>query len=54
MEMDDFEFKRAMDTYFRHQFELQEVICNQLARIEKQNRALLAIFGAAAREMSGT
>lgn len=51
MNSEDFAVKRALDTYFQEQFSLQRQIVKQLASIEKQNRALLAIFGAAAQEL---
>lgn len=53
MSMQDYELKRALDTYFREQRELQEKIVKQLASIEKQNRALVAIFGAAVQHVGG-
>lgn len=51
MDQSDFEIKRALDCYFRSQFELQNEIVKHLQSIEKQQRALLAVFGAAAREI---
>ena len=49
----DFEIKRALDTYFREQRELQEQIIKHLVAVEKQQRVLIAIFGAAAQEIGG-
>ena len=47
----DFEIKRALDTYFREQRELQEQIIKHLVSVEKQQRSTLAIFGAAAQKI---
>ena len=49
----DFEIKHALDMYFGEQRELQEQIIKHLNAVEKQQRALLAIFGAAAQEIGG-
>lgn len=51
MALDHYELKTALDTYFREQRELQEQIVKRLVNVEKQNRALIAIFGAAAQEI---
>lgn len=43
-----FEVKRAMETYFREQHAQQELIAEELAKVVRQQGALLAIFGHAA------
>ncbi|PRY23166.1 hypothetical protein CLV78_105220 [Aliiruegeria haliotis] len=45
------EIKRAMETYFREQYELQERTIRHLESIEKQNKVLISIFGAAAKHL---
>lgn len=50
---EDFEIKRALDTYFREQRQLQERIISLLVSSDKQQRAMLAIFAAAAQDLGG-
>jgi len=50
---DDFEIKRALETYFREQYEMQTQIVDKLISMDKQQKALLAVFGAAANKMVG-
>ncbi|MEP3632196.1 MAG: hypothetical protein ABJQ23_09785 [Shimia thalassica] len=48
MKNQDFELKRALDTYFRTQFQIQEKLLAEMIENKNQTRALLQIFGAAA------
>ncbi len=46
-----FEVRRALEIFFYEKYVLQEKIVQHLERIEKQNRVLISIFGAAAKQI---
>jgi hypothetical protein len=53
MTREEFELKRQLDTYFREQTELQTKIAEHLVSIERQQRAMLAIFAAVTQKDQG-